>query len=209
MEALVDEREANGPFASLEDFAARIDPRLLNRRQIESLAARGRVRLHQARPRGGVRRRRDHPRPRGERRTSSATSGQAGLFGGELQPRPRRSACRATLMDAGAAHGRRARRVRLLFLGPSGRCARSICSPRTRSRRFAELADVPHAAEGERVGATMAALVEEARWRTSAKGRRYMMATLSDRSGQFSPPRSTTRPARRSKRRRKRAAAGC
>jgi DNA polymerase-3 subunit alpha len=27
--------------------------------------------------------------------------------------------------------------------------------------------------------------VEEARWRTSAKGRRYMMATLSDSSGQF------------------------
>ncbi len=31
----------------------------------------------------------------------------------------------------------------------------------------------------------MAGLVEEARWRTSAKGRRYMMATLSDNSGQF------------------------
>jgi DNA polymerase-3 subunit alpha len=31
----------------------------------------------------------------------------------------------------------------------------------------------------------MAGLVEEARWRTSAKGRRYMMATLSDSSGQF------------------------
>ncbi len=31
----------------------------------------------------------------------------------------------------------------------------------------------------------MAALVEDVRWRTSAKGRRYMMATLSDPSGQF------------------------
>jgi DNA polymerase-3 subunit alpha len=31
----------------------------------------------------------------------------------------------------------------------------------------------------------MAALIEDARWRTSAKGRRYMMATLSDSSGQF------------------------
>jgi DNA polymerase-3 subunit alpha len=41
MEALVAEREANGPFASLEDFAARIDPRLLNRRQMESLAGAG------------------------------------------------------------------------------------------------------------------------------------------------------------------------
>ena len=41
MEALVAEREAKGPFKSLDDFAERIDPRLLNRRQIESLAAAG------------------------------------------------------------------------------------------------------------------------------------------------------------------------
>ncbi|HEX8938362.1 MAG TPA: DNA polymerase III subunit alpha, partial [Sphingomicrobium sp.] len=41
MEALVEERELRGPFASLEDFAARIDPRLLNRRQLEGLAGAG------------------------------------------------------------------------------------------------------------------------------------------------------------------------
>jgi DNA polymerase-3 subunit alpha len=51
-------------------------------------------------------------------------------------------------------------------------------------KTFAELADI-RIAEGERVGSTMAGLVEETRWRTSAKGRRYMMATLSDNSGQF------------------------
>jgi DNA polymerase-3 subunit alpha len=49
---------------------------------------------------------------------------------------------------------------------------------------FAEIAET-QVAEGERVGSTMAGLVEEVRWRTSAKGRRYMMATLSDSSGQF------------------------
>src|SRR5438067_3990393 len=41
MEALVEERERGGPFTSIEDFAARIDPRLLNRRQLESLAGAG------------------------------------------------------------------------------------------------------------------------------------------------------------------------
>ena len=40
MEQLVVERQA-GPFRSLDDFAARIDPRLVNRRQIESLAGGG------------------------------------------------------------------------------------------------------------------------------------------------------------------------
>ncbi|HEX8573381.1 MAG TPA: DNA polymerase III subunit alpha, partial [Allosphingosinicella sp.] len=39
MEQLVDERRENGAFKSLDDFAERVDPRLLNRRQIESLAA--------------------------------------------------------------------------------------------------------------------------------------------------------------------------
>jgi DNA polymerase III subunit alpha len=51
-------------------------------------------------------------------------------------------------------------------------------------KRFGELAEI-HVGEGERASATMAALVEETRWRTSARGRRYMMATLSDPSGQF------------------------
>jgi DNA polymerase-3 subunit alpha len=37
----------------------------------------------------------------------------------------------------------------------------------------------------ERVPGTMAGLIEEVRWRTSAKGRRYLLATCSDASGQF------------------------
>src|SRR4029079_14969865 len=41
MEALVEERERGGPFTSLEDFAARIDTRLLTRRPLESLAEAG------------------------------------------------------------------------------------------------------------------------------------------------------------------------
>jgi DNA polymerase-3 subunit alpha len=53
-----------------------------------------------------------------------------------------------------------------------------------RAKSFAELADMPMPAEG-RSGATMAALVEDVRWRVSQKGRRYLMATLSDPSGQF------------------------
>ena len=37
----------------------------------------------------------------------------------------------------------------------------------------------------ERVPSTMAGLVEDVRWRTSAKGRRYLLATCSDATGQF------------------------
>jgi DNA polymerase-3 subunit alpha len=53
------------------------------------------------------------------------------------------------------------------------------------ARRFADLAALPAPADGGRTGAVMAALAEDTRWRTSARGRRYMVATLSDASGQF------------------------
>jgi DNA polymerase-3 subunit alpha len=41
MEGVVAERDANGPFKDLADFAGRIDPRAANRRQLENLAAAG------------------------------------------------------------------------------------------------------------------------------------------------------------------------
>ena len=53
------------------------------------------------------------------------------------------------------------------------------------AKSFADLASLPAPADGGRSTAVMAGLVEEARWRTSAKGRRYLLATLSDASGQF------------------------
>jgi DNA polymerase-3 subunit alpha len=53
------------------------------------------------------------------------------------------------------------------------------------ARSYAALASLPAPADGGRTGAVMAGMVEEARWRTSARGRRYLMATMSDSSGQF------------------------
>ncbi|HET9812311.1 MAG TPA: DNA polymerase III subunit alpha, partial [Sphingomicrobium sp.] len=80
MEALVAERERGGPFASLEDFAARIDPRLLNRRQLESLAGAGAFdALNPDRPAvfAAAETILAHAASAHEQRTS----GQAGLFG--------------------------------------------------------------------------------------------------------------------------------
>ncbi len=41
MAALVDEREANGSYKDLFDFAGRVDPRVINKRQLENLARAG------------------------------------------------------------------------------------------------------------------------------------------------------------------------
>jgi DNA polymerase-3 subunit alpha len=52
-------------------------------------------------------------------------------------------------------------------------------------RTYAEIGEM-RVGEGELVSASMAALVEDVRWRPSARGRRYMIASLSDSSGQYS-----------------------
>ena len=52
-------------------------------------------------------------------------------------------------------------------------------------RSFAEVAALPAPADGGRSTSMLAGLVEGARWRMSAKGRRYLMATISDASGQY------------------------
>ena len=140
-----------GPFASLDDFAARIDPRLLNRRQLESLAGGRRVRLRSSpiAPRSLPPPRRSSPMP------PSAHDQRDQRAGGPVRRPIRRSradppAARRAL-DAGPAHGRRTRCFRLLFLGPSGRCARHLLAAHKvqdlrRARRDSNVA------EGERVG---------------------------------------------------------
>jgi DNA polymerase-3 subunit alpha len=53
------------------------------------------------------------------------------------------------------------------------------------ARSYASLGELAIPDDGARIGATMAVLVEDARWRTSTRGKRYLMAQLSDPSGQF------------------------
>jgi DNA polymerase-3 subunit alpha len=182
MEALAEERERGGAFRSLEDFAARIDPRMLNRRQLESLAAAGafdslghdRARLFAAAETILA-----HAASAHEQRTS----GQAGLFGGDSGEQPPIRLPRDaswTLAERMAAE----RDAFGFYYSAHPVDAHRHLLDAHKVRSFAELAEI-RMEEGQRTVATMAGLVEEARWRTSARGRRYMLATLSDRSGQF------------------------
>jgi DNA polymerase-3 subunit alpha len=182
MEALVEERERAGPFKSLEDFAARIDPRLLNRRQLESLAGAGAydaIKPERARVFAGAETILAHAASAHDQRES----GQAGLFGvnsAEAAPIRLPRDASWTLAQRMAAE-REA--FGFYFSAHPVDAARHLLAAH-KVRTFAQIGEFS-IAEGERVSATMAALVEEARWRTSARGRRYMMATLSDPSGQF------------------------
>jgi DNA polymerase-3 subunit alpha len=182
MEALVEERERRGPFTSLEDFAARIDHRLLNRRQLESLAAAGAF--------DGLKPERAAVFAAAETILAPAASAQPPRESGPAGRCGSTSAEAAPIRlprDASWTIAQRMAAEREAFgfyfsAHPVDAARHLLAAHKVRS--FAEIAET-HVAEGERVGSTMAGLVEEARWRTSAKGRRYMVATLSDSSGQF------------------------
>ncbi|MGF1550136.1 MAG: DNA polymerase III subunit alpha [Sphingomonadaceae bacterium] len=183
MAGLVAEREAGGAFSSLEDFANCVDPHLLNRRQLESLAGSGafdaiepdRARVFAA----------------AEAMLAVATtaadaraSGQAGLFGGEdgdtvplRLPETKQWKLAERMAGEKEAFG-------FYFSAHPVDRYRHLLSANG-ARSHSEICASPPPADGSRIGAVMAALVEEARWRTSAKGRRYMFAALSDASGQF------------------------
>jgi DNA polymerase-3 subunit alpha len=182
MESLVAEREANGPFASLEDFAARIDPRLLNRRQLESLAGAGAFDSI-APDRAALFAAAETILAHAASAQDQRESGQAGLFGvNSTESAPIRLPRDAswTLAQRMAAE----RDAFGFYFSAHPVDAQRHLLAAHKVRTFAELAEI-RIGEGERAGATMAALIEGVRWRVSAKGRRYMIASLSDRSGQF------------------------
>jgi DNA polymerase-3 subunit alpha len=182
MEALVEERERGGAFKSLEDFAARIDPRVLNRRQLESLAGAGAfdsINPDRASVFAAAETILAHAASAHEQRTS----GQAGLFGVN-------SAEMAPIRLPRDASWTRAQRMAAerdsfgFYFSAHPVDAQKHLLAAHRVRTFADLAEL-RIADGERATATMAALVEGIRWRVSARGRRYMVASLSDPSGQF------------------------
>jgi len=192
MEQFVAEREANGRLLSLEQFAERIDPRLLNRRQLESLAQSGafdEIEPNRAVAYGCV----DQILGEASRLAGDKAQGQGGLFaasdgGGAHIKRP---AVHWTLAESMTnekdAFG-------FYFSAhPTDRYRHLAQANGVRS--FGEIAAMPAPAEqapryidGKRQPVPtmkMAALVEDARWRTSARGNRYLLAMMSDQSGQF------------------------
>ncbi len=183
METLVADRAERGGFASLDDFAERVDPRLLNRRQIESLAGGGAF--------DGLVTKRAAVFAAAETILAHAASaadqretGQGGLFGspGDAGIPP----IRLPKADWSLAERMAAEREAYGFYfsaHPVDSHAHLLAAHKV--RRFGELASLPIASDESRTTAMMAALVEATNWRTSAKGRRYLMATLSDSSGQF------------------------
>jgi DNA polymerase III subunit alpha len=182
MEALVEERERGGPFKSLEDFATRIDPRLLNRRQLESLAGAGAfdsVKPERAAVFAAAETILAHAASAHDQRES----GQAGLFGASAEELPPIRLPRDASWTLAQRMAAEREAFGFYFSGHPVDAHQHVLAAH-QVRTHEELSEI-RIAEGERISANMAVLAEGVRWRVSAKGRRYMVAALSDRSGQF------------------------
>ncbi|HEY1146049.1 MAG TPA: DNA polymerase III subunit alpha, partial [Allosphingosinicella sp.] len=182
MEQLVAERAAGGIFKSLDDFAERVDPRLLNRRQIESLAGAGAFDAVSSN-RASVHAAAETILAHASSAADARTSGQGGLFGGEANVVPIRMPSAAAWSLAERMAQEKESFGFYFSAHPVDRYRHLAAANGARS--FGELSAMPAPAEGGRSNSVMAGLVEEARWRTSARGRRYLMATVSDASGQY------------------------
>jgi DNA polymerase III subunit alpha len=183
MEELVAERSNAGPFRDLDDFAGRVDPRLLNRRQLEALAGSGALDML-APERTAIFAGAEILLAVASSAASSRESGQGGLFGGDVMTAPTLQLPRVDPWPIAERMAKEKDSFGFYFSAhPVERYAALTAGLRARS--YGELAASSPAAPGERRPATMAALIESVRWRTSQRGNRFMVVGLSDGSGQF------------------------
>ena len=180
MAQLCDER-SKAPFASLDDLADRISARLINKKQLESLAGSGALDiLTPNRP--GAFAVAETILAVASRAEDGRTSGQGGLFGeGQAAAVSIQLPLSAKWTMAERMSAEKEAFGFYFSAHPVDRFRHVASSHGARS--FGALSSAA-GAEGKSV-ATMAALVEEARWRTSKKGNRFLSATLSDETGQF------------------------
>ena len=189
MEGLVAEREANGRFKDLADFAARIDPRQVNKKQLESLAAGGAfdsLEPNRAVACAAVEQILAQAAVAAEERASA----QVSLFGdatggpGVTLVLPRVEAWPlATLMD-------KERDAFGFFFSAHPLDAYLHVLKAQNVVTYAQAIAQEPPMSGNRAPVTLAGIIQSARWRTppprdGKQGNRYLLCDISDQSGQY------------------------
>ena len=187
MEVVVTGRGAG--YASLPAFAKSVDPKLLNRRQLESLIAAGCFDGIVAN-RAGIHLLAEAILGTAQAAAAARDSAQTALFGDDtgfvdagslaiLVPASASWTLAETMAQEKEAFG-------FYFSGHPVEAWRPVLEAQG-ALSFAEVAALPAPVGGGRQGVVMAGLIEDIKWRTpqSGKGSRYLLITLSDRSGQY------------------------
>ncbi|AXB77066.1 DNA polymerase III subunit alpha [Novosphingobium sp. P6W] len=182
MDAIVAEREANGPFVSLDDVFRRAPAGSMNRRQLESLGAAGGFDALEPN-RAKVLANADTLLAEADRSSRERNSTQAALFGGDdhaeqglrlvdAEPWSRIEQMAKERENFGfyfAAHP--VEQYRVVATGNGARTYSSLMAG---------------GGGGGRTGAVMAAMVESVQRRKTKRGKDFVMADFSDQSGNFS-----------------------
>ncbi len=184
MESLVAERNTSGAYKSIDDFANRIDPTMINRRQLENLASGGAFDSIEAN-RAAVFEAADTIISAAQSAKESRESGQGGLFGegssdvASLRLNKEASwALGERMMKEKDAYG--------FYFSAHPVTQFEAVARSNGARSYSELMLSGPIAEGTRKPAVIAALIEGVRWRESRRGKRFVLVDLSDSSGQFS-----------------------
>jgi DNA polymerase-3 subunit alpha len=183
MDAIVAEREANGPFTSLEDLFRRLPWGSMNRRQLEGLAGAGAFdRLEPSRAR--VLANADMLLAVADEAERTRTSGQHGLFGGEDHAAPALRLAEVEPWSKVEQMARERENFGFYFASHPVEQWRAVAVANG-ARSYSSLMEtgVPG---GGRAGAVMAAMVEGVQRRKTKRGNDFVVAEFSDSSGQFS-----------------------
>jgi len=185
MEQIVAEREANGPFATLEDLFRRVPYGSMNRRQLEGLAGAGAfdgLEPNRARVMASA----DILLAVTDEAERSRTSGQHGLFGGDDHSHHVLRLAETPAWSRAEQMARERENFGFYFAAHPVEQWRAIASANG-ARTYASLmASGSGGTSGQRGMAVMAAMVEGVQKRKTKRGKDFVMADFSDSSGQFS-----------------------
>ena len=180
MEAVV----SAAPFASLSDFAQRIDPTLINKRMVESLAAAGAfdaIEPNRAAAHGMA----DTILAAAATAHDSRVAGQGSFFGGDSGAPAIELLPPATARWTPTQRAERERDAFGFYFAGHPLDAWNAVLDAAGVRTFAQACATPAPAGGGRAGVAMAGLIENCRWRTPPSGKRYLLVDLTDASGSY------------------------
>lgn len=182
MEAIVTEREANGPFTSLDDLFRRLPAGAMNRRGLEALAAGGALDCLEPN-RAQVTANAELLMAVTEEAVRARTSGQGGLFGGEDHAVPATRLADVKPWTRAEQMAAERENFGFYFAAHPVEEYRAVASANG-ARSYGSL--IAGGDGGGRSGAVMAALVESVQKRKTKRGKDFVMADFSDSSGLFS-----------------------
>ncbi|WP_295524838.1 DNA polymerase III subunit alpha [Novosphingobium sp. Chol11] len=185
MDAIVAERQVNGPFASLDELFRRLPAGAMNRRGLEALAASGA--LDGLEPnRAMITANAELLMAVADEAARARTSGQGGLFGAEDHAVPA-SRLAATKPWTRAEQMAAERENFGFYFAAHPTQEYRVVASANGARTYGSLMAGGGEGGGEaRASAQMAVLVENAQRRKTKRGKDFILADFSDSSGQFS-----------------------